>query len=46
MHVHSRLKNSVASLASVTGIHGNKGVDGRNKSGHDDVVTHSNSISL
>jgi hypothetical protein len=40
MPAHSRLKNGVASLACVAGIHVlnaglNKDVDGRNKSGHD-----------
>jgi hypothetical protein len=40
MPAHSRSKNGVASLAYVAGIHvlmhqKNKGVDGRDKPGHD-----------
>jgi hypothetical protein len=36
---HSRSKNGVATLAYVPGIHDllGKAVDGRNKSGHDEV---------
>jgi hypothetical protein len=42
MPAHSRSKNGVASLAYVAGIHvlnaaPNKDVDGRNKSGHDEL---------
>jgi len=43
MPAHSRSKNGVASLAYVAGIHvckpRSKDVDGRNKSGHDELVT-------
>ena len=43
MPAHSRSKNGVASLAYVAGIHvlntvPNKDVDGRNKSGHDELA--------
>jgi hypothetical protein len=38
----SRFKNGVASLAYVPGIHvllfAGQGLDGRNKSGHDEVI--------
>jgi hypothetical protein len=41
MPAHSRSKNGVASLAYVAGIHvfdaGQQDVDGRNKSGHDEL---------
>jgi len=44
MPAHSRSKNGVASLAYVAGIHvlmtiRSKGVDGQNRSAHDDVAT-------
>ena len=43
MPAHSRSKNGVASLAYVAGIHvftnRAKDVDGRNKSGHDGLLT-------
>jgi hypothetical protein len=43
MPAHSRLKNGVALLAYVAGIHVldaelNKDVDGRNQSGHDELL--------
>ena len=44
MPAHSRSKNGVASLAYVAGIHvfrerdKNKGVDGRDKPGHDGII--------
>jgi hypothetical protein len=43
MPAHSRLKDGVASLAYVAGIHvlmlrQHKDVDGRNKSGHDELI--------
>jgi hypothetical protein len=44
MPAHSRSKNGVASLAYVAGIHvfdaGQQDVDGRNKSGHDELSGH------
>jgi hypothetical protein len=48
---HSRSKDGVASLAYVAGIHvlnaeASKGVDGRNKSGHDEPLVRSQLVRL